>query len=124
MRERVLVLDDDPERLRIFSNVLSKPGVMFAFARTAKEAMSMLAKHRWDLVFLDHDLGLTPTANPGDGTQVAQFIVSERHRRGRFRKTKFYIHSINPAGNRRMTRLLRRAGLRVRSAPFVWERIR
>lgn len=116
-------MDDDPDRLRAFSKALSKPGVMYACARTAKEAMSLLHSHRWDLVFLDHDLGITPTGDPGDGTQVARFIVREQARRGRFKRTKFYIHSINPEGNRRMTSLLYRAGLRVRSTPFVWERI-
>jgi hypothetical protein len=85
--------------------------------------MHMLKTQHWDVVFLDHDLGLTPTRDPGDGTQVTKFIVRQA-RRGRFARTKFYIHSINYPRNRWMTQTLARAGLQVRSVPFVWERIR
>jgi CheY-like chemotaxis protein len=123
MLQRVLVLDDDGERIVAFTRALSKPGVNFGVARTAQDAMHMLKTQHWDIVFLDHDLGLTPTKDPGDGTQVVKFIV-KLARHGRFRKTKFYIHSINMPRNQWMTQTLVDAGLRVRSAPFVWERIR
>ena len=124
MLQRVLVMDDDGDRIVQFTRALAKPGVSYGVARTAKDATHMLKTQHWDVVFLDHDLGLTPTRDPGDGTQVAKFIVNLARRNGRFRRTKFYIHSINYPRNRWMTRKLADAGLRVRSVPFVWERIR
>lgn len=124
MLQRVLVLDDDGDRLKSFTRVLSKPGVTYAVARTAQDAIHMLRSQHWDVVFLDHDLGLTPVADPGDGTQVTREIVRLAKRRGRFRNTKFYVHSINTAENPRMTARLQRAGLHAQSVPFVWERIR
>ena len=117
-------MDDDGERIKAFTRALSRPGVSYGVSRTAKDAMHMLKTQHWDVVFLDHDLGLTPTRDPGDGSQVAKFIVRLARRNGRFRGTRFYIHSINPDGNRFMTHTLGRAGLHVQSVPFVWERIR
>ena len=122
MLQRVLVMDDDSDRIVQFTRALSKPGVSYGVARTARDAMHMLKTQHWDVVFLDHDLGLTPVSDPGDGTQVAKFIV-RLARRGRFQRTKFYVHSINEPRNRWMTAALADAGLHVRSAPFVWERI-
>lgn len=122
MLQRVLVLDDDRGRIVQFTRALSKPGVSYSVARTAWDAIHMLKNQHWDIVFLDHDLGLAPTENPGDGTEVTKYLVRAA-RRGRFRNTKFYVHSINQPRNVWMTSALCAAGLFAESVPFVWERI-
>lgn len=117
----VLVLDDDPGRLEAFTRHFSR-GACLSTARTADMAIWCLSQRHWDYVYLDHDLGLTPVPDPGDGTQVVDYIV-EMARRGRFRQTRFVIHSLNPVDGPKMARRLEAAGLYVKYRPGVFMRI-
>ena len=119
---RILVLDDDQGRLDKFALSLCKPDTELYIARTADVAIQLLAYHHFDMVFLDHDLGLTPVPDPGDGSQVVQWIAHMAAYHGRFQQTKFYIHSMNDEGKPQyMIDILHSAGLNVKDAPLVWE---
>jgi CheY-like chemotaxis protein len=72
---RVFVLDDTQERLDWFRERLPQ----MRFAKTAAQAIEILAAEQFDLVFLDHDLSFMdagfPDRNFGNGKEVARFLA-------------------------------------------------
>jgi hypothetical protein len=118
----VLVLDDDQGRLDAFERYFQRGSDLY-IARTADMAIWLLSSRHWDYVYLDHDLGLTPVPNPGDGMQVVDWIV-QAAARGRFRRTRFVIHSLNDQEGPKMAERLAAAGLWVKYRPGVFERLR
>jgi CheY-like chemotaxis protein len=119
----VLILDDDKRRVRRFCDRLCRKDWSVVWAHNAHDAIRLLGMYHWDHVFLDHDLGLSPMPHPGDGSMVVSFIVQKSVYAGRFRKTKFWIHSMNDERARFMVKALRDAGLKVTDAPEAWDRI-
>src|SRR5688572_16856203 len=51
--ERVLIVDDDPDILRLVSYILSHAGLEISTASTGREALDTIRKHRPDLIVLD-----------------------------------------------------------------------
>ena len=51
--ERVLIVDDDPDILRLVSYNLSHAGLEISTASTGREALDTIRKHRPDLIVLD-----------------------------------------------------------------------
>lgn len=86
---RVFVLDDTEDRLAWFRDRL--PGVRTA--KTAHQAIEILAAEPFDVVFLDHDLGFLDAADPtrqhGNGKEVARFLAIRKF------AGKVVIHSRN-----------------------------
>ncbi len=105
-----------------FKKAFTRKGVNLFIARTAYEAINFMSHAHFDMVFLDHDLGLTPVPDPGDGTQVVSWVVGWA-RRGRFQHTKFYIHSANDERAIYMLNTLKQAGLNVKDTPSLWEQL-
>jgi DNA-binding response OmpR family regulator len=101
---KVLVLDDEPHRHQIFREHLSAEDVRYVW--TAVEAVQALLSEHFDLVLLDHDLGLD---DPGDGCDVAQSLVETPNS-----EAIVIVHSDNPYGAHRMLQVLRNA----RSIPW------
>lgn len=125
---RVLILDDDEGRVRAFKERLSRTGFYVVWVDNAWECMQLLDSYHWDHVFLDHDLGLSyyhrGVMDPGSGSEVVRFIADRALGQGRYRNTKFWIHSMNEEGAPQyMAYVLRGAGLEVVDAPQAWDRI-
>lgn len=111
---RVLVLDDDELRHLEFDRILR--GTCHARARSAGEAIEMLQKSpRFDVVFLDHDLDLSPEVDHGTGTDVARYIASMEPRT---RPKLAYVHSHNARGAAKMAWYMRKAGVKTTVRPF------
>lgn len=93
--KRILILDDSPSRIkqlkqRLIGNVVD--GVMHA-----KAAISHLAVHQYDVVFLDYDLYSVITSpaeyDPTDcGIVVAEWMAATRY------KCQVVVHSLNNKG--------------------------
>ncbi len=112
---RVLVLDDNHNRLRAFRQRLI--GHVVVCVETAKEAIEQLEKEEFEIVFLDHDLGGEENvpSGPGTGWEVAQWLSEHEDRQ----PATIYIHSFNGPGSKNMLSLLPRA----RYVPGVWTMI-
>lgn len=80
--------------------------VGWVHARTAPEAIALLARNDVDQVSLDHDLGDDPGA--GSGYQVAAW-VEEQAALGNLGPLRWFIHSANPVGRGRMVAALNNA---------------
>jgi CheY-like chemotaxis protein len=116
---RVLILDDDENRHSEFERILHDVSRLHVY--TATQAIAALRDNApYDLVCLDHDLGDCQNrmlaTEPGDGTQVAQFI--NLHLERSHYPKKVMIHSWNPAGRRRMADLILAVGIPVTIKPF------
>jgi len=72
---RVFVLDDSEDRISWFRQRCPN----MRYAKTAKEAISILQSERFDACFLDHDLHWMDAGFPdrqhGNGKEVARFLA-------------------------------------------------
>jgi len=112
---RILVLDDSSERLKIFRQNLI--GHMVDCVKTAREAIDLLSKVEYEIVFLDHDLGdrVMVASGPGTGYEVAEWLSAHPDKQPRM----IFIHSFNPAGAQRMKSVLASAVV----APGIWTKL-
>lgn len=109
---RILILDDDRDRLTLFKEILRHHAV--TTTETAAETIHHLKLGTWEAVFLDHDLGgraFVPSG-PETGYEVAEFL----QRNINLRPSKIFLHSMNDAARRRMLAILPRAV----ECPGVW----
>lgn len=109
---RILILDDDLERLALFKDILHNHDVTEVM--TASETIHHLKLGTWDVVFLDHDLGgraFVPSG-PETGYEVAEFLQNNIN----LRPSKIFLHSMNDTARRRMLAILPRAV----ECPGVW----
>jgi len=111
---RVLVLDDDFERLKIFSRRLI--GQNFHLVETAKEAIDKLSTEEpFDFIFLDHDLGgqQMVTSGKNTGYEVALWIQEHEEKW----PERVIVHSFNPGGAKNMLSVLPQGSVYI---PGVW----
>lgn len=105
---KVLILEDSEERIAWFKERL--PNAMYA--KTSVEAALLLAKHKFNVAFLDHDLHWMHQSTikifKGTGREVARFMQTIKF------KGLVVIHSRNPLGADMMCEYLPQARL----APF------
>lgn len=117
---RILFLDDNPERHRVFGRTAAGHAVDHAY--TAAEAIAFLRGDTYEVVYLDHDLGGPESEGlildgVEDGRFVAHWIAEHAHD---MPGTFFVVHSLNFAGAEAMMALLRGVGLEARRIPFAW----
>jgi len=91
---RILIVEDTVERQEILKNLYREHA--WILAHTADRAIRMLSVYDFDLVSLDFDL-----AGDKKGDEVASFISRSRNS-----KTKVIVHSMNPQGAVKISRLL------------------
>lgn len=118
----ILVLEDDPSRIVSFQNRFSEmsSGGKICHAEyvdTAQECIEKLSSKKYDIIFLDHDLGgevYVDEQNKNTGSEVARWLSVNKEQ---FQKgTPVIVHSLNPAGRANMLNLINNSY----EAPFVW----
>jgi len=99
---RILVLDNDRARLKLFKQKLI--GNVVDCVETASEAIELLKNNIYDQVSLDHDLTeqVFQPSGPGTGFEVAQWIVDHKDRKPK----KIVIHSLNNIGAQNILSIL------------------
>jgi hypothetical protein len=114
---KVLVLDDLKERHDQIDQAVSAydPTAGIWHVYTTEQAKSALSSTRFDVAYLDHDLGEWMDNGYGKkieatGTHVAWFIANELPPE---KRPRVIIHSMNPVGAERMMSILKDAGVRV-----------
>lgn len=97
---RVFVLDDTQDRLDWFRKRMPQ----MREAKTAREAMEILAAEKFDMVFLDHDLSFLDAGFPerqfDNGKEVARYLAITKF------AGKVVIHSKNEDGVKAMKKSL------------------
>ena len=113
--KKILILEDDIERVKQFSDNFIDAEMIFT--TTPAEAISYLQKEKFDYLFLDHDLGGTTYAesNENSGYAVAKWLEENP----KYKPTYIILHSLNPQGVANMKAALPEANI----VPFVWTKI-
>ncbi len=96
---KILFLDDDPFRHTVVRLDLRFSGAKLVAVKTCEEAVRAIAKEKFDLILLDHDLDgqVFVPSGPGTGFEVAQSIPASVNR-----ETRVIVHSLNEDGAKRM----------------------
>ena len=100
---RIFILEDDPYRMVKFRQELL--GHEIDHAETVQDGTSLVVNNKYDLLFLDHDLGgkqMVDSSNSNTGYQLAEFIASFTPNKG----TPCVVHSCNPGGADNIVRML------------------
>jgi len=113
---KILILEDDPVRWKHFKQALA--GHELIITEHTKEAIELLSKNMFEVLFLDHDLGGLQMVASGDGTgyEVAKWLNEHPERIPK----EVYLHSLNPAGRANMKQMIPGAV----EAPFAWLNIK
>jgi DNA-binding response OmpR family regulator len=91
---KVLLLEDDPTRIKQFKQRFLERGWAYTVTSTADDCIAEFRKGGYNLLFLDHDLGgeqMVDCAHKNTGSEVARQI-------GRECEAPVVIHSFNAAG--------------------------
>ncbi len=100
---RIFILEDNAFRMIKFRSELI--GHNIDHAETVDAGLVLLKENKYDLIFLDHDLGgeeMVDSCEANTGFQLAKFISCVRLDGKDFtknKKTPCVIHSCNPAGS-------------------------
>ena len=100
---RILVIEDSEDRLKWFQAEFGHCDL--TMATNAKAGISYVKDRKFDLIFLDHDLGHRVFVDSNDentGYQVAKAIVISEFNN----TTPVVIHSWNPTGAENMRTIL------------------
>ena len=110
---KVLVLEDNNERIKQFKQRFLERGWYCTYVDTADDCLRMLKNGQYDLIFLDHDLGgeeLVNTDYKNCGSEVARQFPKD------IKYEKVIIHSLNTVGAEYMKQLIPNSIW----APFIW----
>lgn len=114
VKMKILILDDREIRHEYFKKLYIQHDLTHVY--TSKECIDQLNINKFDVVFLDHDLGGTDNfEESGDNTgyEVAKWL---RKNEGK-QPNQIILHSFNPVGRKNMKSLLPHA---VESPCFVF----
>lgn len=92
---KIFILEDNKNRMVKFRRELI--GHYIDHAETIEEGTSLVVSNKYDLLFLDHDLGgdeMVDSNESNTGYQLARFIASFTKNK----ETPCIVHSCNPAG--------------------------
>jgi len=138
-QKRVLVLDDDSYRHEVFSKYFVGMVSKLGMALTYEDFLCLLSdgwsgppprKQRWDIIMLDHDLGIErpgtrlydasdphrPVIREATGLDAARVIADLPPR---LRPEKVIIQSLNPVGAERIYQVMLDARIPAVKLPFT-----
>ena len=111
---RILVVEDDPERHAFFLRELGEHDV--CICQNAFKGSNAITKSKFDMIFLDHDLGGRVFVNSDDentGYQVALKVKGSPNE-----GAEFIVHSMNVVGAENIVKHLEGIGCNVRYEPY------
>jgi len=101
----IFILEDDVTRMQYFYKIFEKDNV--TWAKDAPEGLEAISNKKFDIIFLDHDLGgeqMVSSSHRNTGYTVAKEIHNSINK-----DTRVVIHSFNPIGAANMAACLPRA---------------
>lgn len=103
-RTKILILEDNEERIKKFVDALDSGDNYIAIVAYAEYCIQYLKNADFDILFLDHDLGdktMVPSG-PGTGYEVACWLEERPDKQPPVIAT----HSMNPSGTEKMLQAL------------------
>ncbi|GAH43886.1 unnamed protein product [marine sediment metagenome] len=112
----ILILEDDENRNALFRKNLAPLSI--EIRDDVKELKTLLLNKKWDVLFLDHDLGgevFVDSNREDTGSEVARWLNENPERL----PNMIFIHTMNPDGQINMKKLLPSAFV----LPFAWTKV-
>lgn len=109
---RVLIVEDDTERLNWFFNTLNTYKI--DYTKFPEEAIKLLKQNEYDYIFLDHDLlehhykvidiqSASLVLDEETGYCVAKWLAENLDNNN---QAEIFVHSLNPDGSLRMVNIM------------------
>jgi len=115
----ILFLDDDEIRHEMFEKWVIK-GIQATTTKSYKEFIAVAPLKNWDIIFLDHDLGVEDqmciphvTNRFPTGSDVARYMIEND-----IKAKKIIIHSYNSVGAANMINIFKEVGVTAIYHPF------
>jgi len=105
--KKILILEDDPNRVLKFYEMFEYHSL--TITNTSEAAIEIASSHKFDVIFLDHDLDGRVYVNSDEkntGYQVAKILPSTINK-----NTPVIIHSWNGVGAKRMMGAMNESGM-------------
>lgn len=115
---KILFLDDNEDRFRTFQSYYDETSVWTYWVTTAAEAIAALQIKDFDLIMLDHDLGLETFVNSNRvdcGYEVVRWIINNKNS---YRFPLIIVHSWNIVASNNMVSDLQKAKFNAEFIPF------
>ena len=115
---KILILEDKDERLKQFNDNLCSEDNQLMMVKEAVYAIDYLSNEKWDVLFLDHDLGgqiNVSSENENTGSEVARFLKQHPF----LIPNLVILHSLNMIGCKYMKGLLPDSVI----IPFAWTKL-
>lgn len=117
---KILIIDDDKYRHDKFK--LNYKGHDLTHVQDAPSAIQALKSGMWDVVQIDHDLGVPGTMGAQDGatgyTVASWYEEQVKTEQDRAIIGRVVVHSMNPQGAARIYAAFKSAGVPVKLRPF------
>lgn len=118
---KILVLEDDENRIEIFRSMLISPTDETIYVTNASDAIKALTANVFDVIYLDHDLGgrtYVSEADENTGSRVVKYLTGPANTQSP--ETSFIIHSLNYGAAQNMkSKLIGYGYLNVAVIPFT-----
>ncbi len=99
---KVFIFEDMEERMHFFRKRLASHEIQHT--DQIEQAKKMLEGHKWDRIFLDHDMVMKFTnseTTKNNGYQLAKWMVKNK-----IQADEVIVHSMNPEGSRNIMNTL------------------
>lgn len=99
---KILILEDDKNRIKWFKE--NTIGHSVDIVESAKPAIHLIQEKKYDVIFLDHDLGgevYVDSNNDNTGYQVAKALLMSINE-----TTPVVVHSLNSVGAKNIQRII------------------
>ena len=103
---KILILEDNRERIKIFRTRLGPKHELHFFDQVEDAKKAILSMGPFDRIYLDHDLDgrvFVDSDEPNTGYQLAKYIALQEV------NAEIIIHTLNPWGAARMKKVLPKA---------------
>jgi len=108
---KILIVEDNPDRQNKFQEILK--GHDLTITASSKEAVNLVNASKYDIIFLDHDLGVDPktgektervylASGPGTGYEVAEQIPTSINK-----EATVVLHTWNFPGAKNMAEVIK-----------------
>ena len=114
--KKILILEDDPERVRYFTkNFLNAKKTI---SDKVDIIIEKLKESDWDMLFLDHDLGGHTFVPSGKFEQTGYDVAKFLRDNPQFLPKEIFVHSLNPVGSENIMNLIP-----CKRIPFIWNKV-
>jgi CheY-like chemotaxis protein len=122
IKKRILILEDNSYRIKLFTYIYGGECRIHIF-NNAWDAIKALEVFDYDLIFLDHDLGLQEMVKEdkinGTGLDAAKALMETKNR-----DVPVIVHSCNPVGAENIRKTIGKTAILIPFGEELFQRVK